>query len=338
MSRVGHDKPLIAIVGDNQGTELSDFVIPFGVLSEAAVADVLTVSTQSGPIRTFTDLGKPGFRIVTQASLDEFDAHHPEGADYVVVPALHDTPAVVSWIAAQAQKGATLVSICNGGMVVAETGIMQGRRATAHWSTESHRLEHHAEVRWTKNARYVVDGNWVSSAGVSAAVPTSLALVEAIAGHDRALAVARQVGVTDWGTRHDSDAFQPRSLATAWPLVKVNFTNRWFHSEETFHIDASQGIDEIALALTFDAYASTGRSKTVLVGSTANPVQTLHGLTILPDRAADELGEPNESLRLPDNQPSARALDSALDSIAMHYGRATAYGVALVFEYPDFKE
>jgi putative intracellular protease/amidase len=335
--RLGHKRPLIAIVGDNAGTELSDFVVPFGVLSEADVADVVTVSTKAGPISTFTDLGKPGFRIVAQSTLAEFDARHPEGADYIIVPALSDAPDLVSWIAAQSGKGGTLVSICNGGMVVAETGIMKGRHATAHWSTESHRLEHHSDILWEKNARYVVDGNWVSSAGVSASIPTSVALIEAIAGHDHAAALAQRLGVTDWSARHDSDAFQLQLGTNSWPLAKVAYTNRWFHADEIYGIEAAKRIDEIALALTIDAYSSTGRSQAYVVSPDELPITTRHGLTILPDRREDAANAPHEMVRLADDA-SARALDKALDGIAARYGRTTAYGVALVFEYPDFKE
>jgi len=337
-ARFGRERPVIAIVGDNKGTELSDFTVPYGVLSEAAIADVETVSALPGPIDTFTDLGKPGFRIVAQATITDFDARHPEGADYVVVPALHDTPELIEWLAAQANKGATLVSICNGGMVVAETGVMGGRRATAHWSTEDHRLEHHADVRWVKNARYVADGNWVSSSGVSAAMPASVALVEAIAGHDRAASLARRLGVDDWSPKHDSDAFQPHLGSTAWPLAKVVYLNHLFHDDDAYGVAISPAIDEIALALVVDAYSSTGRSQAYLVAPTDAPLKTRRGLTILPDRVAGDAAAPRSILAMNEGGEPAKALDGALDGIARQYGRATAYGVALVFEYPGFKE
>ena len=334
----GRDRPLIAIVGDNKGTELSDFIVPFGVLSEAAVADLETVSARPGPIATFTDMGKPGFRIVAQATLADFDLSHPEGADYVIVPALHETPELIAWLAAQAGKGATLVSICNGGMAVARTGLMTGRRATAHWSTEEDRLADYPDVRWVKNARYIADGNWISSSGVSAAIPVSLALVEAISGHEHAAAVAQRLGVADWSPKHDSDSFHPHMGSTAWPLAKVAYTNRWFHADDLYDVASSPGTDEIALALTIDAFSSTGRSRAYLVAPSDAPLKTRRGLTILPDHVADAGDAPRRMLAVPDQDKPAKALDSALESMAQRYGRSTAYGVALVFEYPDFKE
>lgn len=328
--RAGHARPVIAVVGAQQGTELSDFMVPYGILSDSGSAEVLALADEDGPLASFTDMGAPGFRIQAQATLAGFDAQHPEGADYVVVPALRENPAILAWLKAQAGKGATLVSICNGGMVVADTGIMAGRRATAHWSTEEHRMEHLSAVHWVKNARYVADGNWISSSGVSAGIPVSLALVEAIAGPARAHALAQELGVDAWSAQHDSDAFQLQP-GTAWPLAKVAYTNRWLHGQDRYGIAATPGADEVVLALMADAWSSTGRSHAYLVGQA--PLRTRNGLTILPD----DTSAPEALLTVSDLVPG-KTLDAALDGIAQRYGRSTARGVALVFEYPGFKD
>jgi putative intracellular protease/amidase len=336
-ARFGRTRPVIAVAGDNRGTELSDFMVPYGVLSEANVADVIAVSTQPGPMDTFTDLGLPAFRIVAQATLSDFDGRYPDGADYVVVPAQNPSPELLHWLADQTRKGAVLVSICNGAMVVAKTGVMAGHRATAHWSTESRRLEHNSDIYWVKNARYVSDGNWVSSAGVSAAIPTSLALVEAIAGHERSASLAQAIGSGPWSPQHNSDAFHPRLTTTAWPLAKVAYTNSWFHGTDALSVPATPGMDEASLALTIDAYSSTGRSRAYLVSSSEAGLLTRHGLTVLPDRTDSAPATPGKAVTLSEAMPPARALDVALAGIMQRYDHATASGVALVFEYPDFK-
>jgi putative intracellular protease/amidase len=336
-ARLGRTRPLIAIIGDNKGAELTDFVIPYGVLSEAAVADIETVSSQPGPITTFTDMGKPGLRILAQSTMADFESRHPEGADYIVVPALRDTPELIAWLGTEVHKGAILVSVCNGGMVAAKVDAMKGHRATAHWSTEDDRLDHQADVHWVKNRRYVADGNWISSAGVSASIPVSVALVEAISGREHAAAVAARLGIADWSPNHDSDAFQPQLGSTAWPLAKVAYTNSWFHGDDAYGVAATPGIDEIALALTIDAFSSTGRSQAYLVAPSGAPLTTRRGLTLLPDRIAGAADAPRDMLAMPQGEP-AKALDEALAGVARRYGRETAYGVALVLEYPGFKE
>jgi hypothetical protein len=96
-------------------------------------------------------------------------------------------------------------------------------------------------------------------------------------------------------------------------------------------------MDEASLALTVDAYSSTGRSRAYLVSSSEAGVLTRHGLTVLPDRADRAPATAGKAVALSAATSPARALDTALAGIMQRYGHATASGVALVFEYPDFK-
>lgn len=327
-------RPIVAVVGENSGVEVSDFLVPFGILSRAGTMEVLAVSTVPGPIATFTDLGQPGFRVQAQTTIADFDARYPAGADYVVVPAQASTPRLIGWLTQQTKRGATLVTICNGALLAAETGQFAGRRATAHWSTASSRARQFPDIRWASNTRYIADGNWISTAGVSAAIPASIALVDAISGHERATAVAEAIGVTDWSPAHDSDAFRPRIGRTAWPLAKVIFANKWLYQPDAIEIAASVGADEAALALTVDAYSSTGRSHAYLTTETGAPLATRHGLVVLPDRPRSHT---DAAADIAVQTRSATALDTALDGIMRRYGHATAAGVALVFEYPGYR-
>ncbi|RYF03495.1 MAG: transcriptional regulator, partial [Oxalobacteraceae bacterium] len=162
-ARFGRTRPIIAVVGEISGTELTDYVVPYGILRRAEISEVLSVATRSGPMTM-----RPALHLQPQASIDEFDARHPEGADYVVVPAVsrRDDPVLLAWIREQARKGGTLVSICDGALVVANSGAMDGHRATAHWATAELRRKAYPKVRWIDNRRYVADGTIVSSAGI----------------------------------------------------------------------------------------------------------------------------------------------------------------------------
>lgn len=325
----GRARPLVAVVAENDGTELTDYAIPYGVLARADVADVVALATKDAPITM-----RPALTIAPHASTARFDDEHPGGADYVVVPAVvkRDDPALLGWIVAQEKKGATIVSICDGALVVANTGLLDGRRATAHWATQGHREEHYPSVHWVKNTRYVVDGHFVSSAGISAAIPTSIALVEAIAGRERASALAAELGVDDWGTTHDSDRFQPRFGKNLMAYLRTMVTNDKLHKAQNVGVPVSDGVDEIALAFTADAWSRTGRSKALALADA--PVTTRDGLVILPDAPAAT----QRVLPAPSGTLAARALDAALEAIATAYGRSTAYGVALSFEYAGFSK
>ena len=122
-SRFGRSRPVIAIVGENSGTELTDFVIPYGILAQSGVAEVVTVGVHPGVITM-----RPALHVQPSATAATFDAQFPDGADYVIVPAMikRDDPALLAWLSRQSGKGATIVSICDGALVVANAGLLKG--------------------------------------------------------------------------------------------------------------------------------------------------------------------------------------------------------------------
>jgi putative intracellular protease/amidase len=327
---VGRQRPVIAIVGVNSGAELIDYIIPFGILKQADVGEIVTVATEPGPMTM-----RPALRIQPEDSVAAFDARFPEGADYVVVPAVvrRDDPVLLAWLKSQSAKGATLVSICDGALVLANAGVLNGRRATAHWATADYRRKTFPDVHWVDNRRYVADGKVVSSAGISAAIPTSLALVEAISGHDRAASVARDLGVLDWSSAHDSQVFRPKLGRNLLAFAETEYLNGWFHRRQSIGLPVSAGVNEIALAMAAEGFSRTGRAKAYAIARTQTPIKTLHGLTLLPDLAA--LQPIDRMVAIPVGKP-AQALDGMLDDITRFYGRPTAYGVALDLEYPGF--
>ena len=123
-------RPLIAIVGINDATEVTDYLMPYGILRRADVADVVPLATEPGPVKLY-----PALKVEPQATVAEFDAQHPDGADYVIVPAMSrdDDPAVLEWLKSQAAKGAMIIGVCAGAKVVGEAGLLDGKRATTHW-------------------------------------------------------------------------------------------------------------------------------------------------------------------------------------------------------------
>ena len=108
-------RPLIAIIGINDATETTDYLMPYGILRRADVADVVALATEPGPVTLY-----PALKVEPQATVADFDARHPEGADYVIVPAMSrdDDPAVLQWIKSQAAKGAIIIGVCAGAKVV----------------------------------------------------------------------------------------------------------------------------------------------------------------------------------------------------------------------------
>jgi transcriptional regulator GlxA family with amidase domain len=326
-ARFNRAQPVIAVVAYNPSTEVTDFVVPYGVLAESGVADVVAVSTGEGPIQM-----SAGTRFGAQATLAAFDARYPLGADYVIVPAIYEGESyepLLAWLRAQAARGATIVGICDGVPTLARAGLLEGKRATTHWRTIDRMERKHPGTRWMRNTRYIAEGKIITTSGVSASIPIAIALVEAIAGRARAEELAKNLGANDWSPRHNSEQFRltPRAFLTAL----ANKAMFWRHEE--LGIAVAPGVDEIRVALIADAYHRTRRSPTFTVSSSREPVRTRRGLTVYPDRHEGERA-PDRMLSLLEQVPPVQALDQALSDIAAGYGTRTAAFVALTMEYP----
>jgi putative intracellular protease/amidase len=316
---------LIAIVGINDATETTDYLMPYGILRRADVADVVALATQPGPVTLY-----PALRVEAQATTAEFDARHPQGADYVIVPAMSrdDDPAALAWIGSQAAKGAIVIGVCVGAKVVANTALLDGRRATTHWYYRDALRAKHPAIRYVADRRFVVDRGVATTTGITASMPMALTLIAAIAGRLQAEATARDLGFVHWDARHNSDAFR---FTRPFALTAIRNTLA-FWGHERLGMELTPGIDEVSLALVTDAWSRTFRSRTITFSGSADAHLSRAGMRILPDLVTT--GWPVERLipEIRDRQP-AKALDHALAAIGDRYGRRTAELVAMQLEY-----
>jgi transcriptional regulator GlxA family with amidase domain len=319
-------RPLIASIGINDATEITDYVMPYGVLRRAGVADVVALSTERGPVTLF-----PALTVEPDATVAEFDAQHPDGADYVIVPAMSrdDDPTVMRWLRSQAAKGAIVIGVCAGAKVVAAAGLLDGKRATTHWYYLDQLRDGHPAVVYVRDRRLVTDRAVATTTGITASMPMALTLIEAIAGREKAESVARDVGLPHWDLRHDSDAFQftrPFALTVMHNLLA-------FWNREQFGIALQPGMDEVSLALVADAWSRTFRSRALTFAGSGAARQTLNGMRVVPDRVATSWPAETTLPAIGDWQP-AKALDQALAAIGARYGTRTADIVAMQLEYP----
>lgn len=320
-------RPVIAVVGINDATETTDYLMPAGILRRADVADVMTLATEPGPVALY-----PALEVEPDGTVAEFDARHPDGADYVIVPAMSrdDDPAALGWIRSQAAKGATIVGVCAGAKVVGAAGLLDGKRATTHWYFVRELRRKHPTAVYVPDRRMVVDGNVATTTGVTASMPVSLTLIEAIAGRPRAEAVARDLGLAQWDANHPSGAFM---LTRPFALTVLGNSLAFWNREE-LGIDLSPGVDEVSLALVADAWSRTYRSRALTSATTTGAVESRNGIRIIPDRVAADWPADRRLPAIGEQQP-ADALDEALTEIAARYGGRTADIVAMQLEYPQ---
>jgi len=101
--------------------------------------------------------------------------------------------ALVRWLRRIAPRVRRLASVCTGAFLLAEAGLLDGRRATTHWGACRQLAERYPRVTVDPDPIFVRDGRVYTSAGVTAGMDLALALVEEDHGREVALAVAREL-------------------------------------------------------------------------------------------------------------------------------------------------
>ncbi|MGE3871318.1 MAG: DJ-1/PfpI family protein [Parvibaculaceae bacterium] len=316
---------MIAVVGINDATEVTDYLMPTGILRRADIADVILLATTAGPVKLF-----PTLTVEPDATIAEFDARTPDGADYVIVPQMSraDDPIILAWLREQVDKGATIIGVCAGARIVGAAGLLDNKRATTHWFYISQLRNKTPSMTYVPNRRVVADQGIVTTTGISASMPVTLMMIEAIAGREKAKAVADDLGLSVWDASHVSSRFQlTRPFVST---VAGNFLAFWNYEELGFELQ--RGMDEVSIALVTDAWARTYRSDAVSFAASLEAVETRNGIRLIPDDIADNW---RQGKRLPTSLGSnpSSALEQALKDIAARYGERTADVAAMQMEY-----
>ena len=102
---------------------------------------------------------------------------------------------LITAVRREARRARRVASVCTGAFILAEAGLLDGRRVTTHWSACRRLARAYPEITVDPDPIFVRDGHVSTSAGVTAGIDLCLALVEEDHGRDLALSVARQLVV-----------------------------------------------------------------------------------------------------------------------------------------------
>ncbi len=175
------------------GVEELDWAGPWEVLAAWAKwfpgygVEVFTMSRHGGSVRC-----AKGARVVADHSWDE----HPP-VDVLVYPGGEGTrpqlgdEEVRRWVRQIAEDAQVVTSVCTGSLVLADAGLLHGRRATTHWASLDHLGRLGTGIEVTGDERFVDAGDVVTAAGVSAGIDMALHLVARFAGVERAREVQK---------------------------------------------------------------------------------------------------------------------------------------------------
>jgi len=152
--------------------------------------EVRTVSHDGAPLQTSS-----GLTLTPDSSLSGARRE----IDTLIVPgglgsrqAAAEEP-VLEWIRAAAPRARRTASVCTGAFLLAAAGLLEGRRATTHWASAAELARLHPGVDVDADPIFLRDGDIWTSAGVTAGMDLSLALVEEDLDRDAALAIARHL-------------------------------------------------------------------------------------------------------------------------------------------------
>ena len=102
---------------------------------------------------------------------------------------------VAQWIKSQAKRIRRIAAVCTGSFAIAPTGLLDGRTVTTHWRFATDLATRFPKLKVDANALYLKDGSFYTSAGITAGIDLSLALIEEDYGPHIALDVAREMVV-----------------------------------------------------------------------------------------------------------------------------------------------
>jgi transcriptional regulator GlxA family with amidase domain len=177
------------------GVEVLDFAGPFEVFSRTRLVPGVESrrSDASAPFRVFT-VTRNGETVTATGDLQltprySFQTSPP--IDLLVVPGGYGTRALLrdretlDWICTTAAKAKKVTSVCTGSLLLAQAGLLDGRRATTHWGALDLLQEisdaREADISIQHDLRFVDDGI-ITSAGVSAGIDMALHVVEQVCG------------------------------------------------------------------------------------------------------------------------------------------------------------
>ena len=136
------------------------------------------------------------------------------------------------------KRGAAIASVCSGVGLVAETGMLDGRRATTHWGLAERFREKYPKVKWMPELMVTEDRGFYCGGGVHAALDLTLYLVEKYCGHDVAVQSAKALLIET--PRAWQSGFAMLPLKTEHNDDAISTAQEWLHEnfQRPFPLDA----------------------------------------------------------------------------------------------------
>src|SRR3981081_1264923 len=173
--------------------QLLDAAGPISVFEIAArfagqSPSIKVLAATPGPVRSSSSVELVARGLKPSGAISTLIVAGGEGVD-----AAARCDKTLAFVRGLARRGIRIASVCSGAYIFAEAGLLDGRRATTHWRRTRHFLSAYPKVKLEPDRIFVRDGNIWSSAGITAGIDLSLALVVEDFGDEVAQKTARQL-------------------------------------------------------------------------------------------------------------------------------------------------
>jgi putative intracellular protease/amidase len=169
-----------------EGFEPLDVFGPVEIFGNVPGLKLHMVAEKAGPVKS----------VMGHATVADFSFDDCPELDLVLVPGgigtlkqLRNEP-FHQWLRERADQAQVVMSVCSGSAILAKAGLLDGLKATTNKQSFKLLTSSSKEVEWLKEARWVDEGNRVTSSGVSAGIDMSLHVVERLWGEETAQSIA----------------------------------------------------------------------------------------------------------------------------------------------------
>lgn len=167
--------------------ELLDYYGPLEMFGSTGHGlKIVTIAEKIGPVRS----------VQGPCTVAEFDFAHAPALDLILLPGGIGTmeqlsnAVMLEFLRGRSAQTEVVMSVCSGSAILAKAGLLDGRRATSNKLFFSLATERSNKVNWVEQARWVEDGKFVTSSGVSAGTDMALSVIAKLYGRTHAEKVA----------------------------------------------------------------------------------------------------------------------------------------------------
>ncbi|MDX1959156.1 MAG: DJ-1/PfpI family protein [Leptospiraceae bacterium] len=260
------DLKTVVFLVDEEGTEITDLLIPYHILSIPKKLNLFILSQNAKPVSVWK-----GLYLIPHGSVEKFDI----SPDIIVIPAnFHPSdPKLIQYIKKNADK--KFLSICEGARLIGESGIFSEYTMTSHASAISEFEKKYPTIHWKSNVKYTIDRNLISSAGVASSTEGSLVLIRELFGKEEMWKVQAKIHYPYSEVKQDYTS-NPIGLSIGYEIAKKVL----FGESPTIGMEIYEGMNEFLLASYLDTFNRTFPKRIESFGP--SPIVSMYGLILYP--------------------------------------------------------